>query len=193
MIGNDRVRFCPECKLNVYNFSAMPEDEIQRLVARRDGRLCARWYRRADGTILTSDCPVGFRSRVKRVSKVAGAALTALLSAVPLAAQNEAKPPAPGLVQNHAANQEEETIVVKVADATGAVIPNAEVQVFNELTSETTEGETNGFGTSALDVPAGTYSVQAKASGFHVTKSKVYTLLARSQKSLTLPYNSNQP
>jgi hypothetical protein len=32
MPGNDRVRYCPECKLNVYNFSALSAREIDRLV-----------------------------------------------------------------------------------------------------------------------------------------------------------------
>ena len=40
MVGDDRVRYCPECKLSVYNFSAMTEAEVKRIVAHRDGRLC---------------------------------------------------------------------------------------------------------------------------------------------------------
>jgi hypothetical protein len=52
MQGDDRVRYCPECKLNVYNFSALSPREIERLVAQTEGRLCARYYQRADGTML---------------------------------------------------------------------------------------------------------------------------------------------
>lgn len=61
MVGDDRVRFCGQCKLNVYNLSAMTEEEGTRLIVHKEGKLCAAIYRRADGTILTKDCPVGLR------------------------------------------------------------------------------------------------------------------------------------
>ena len=59
MEGDERVRFCDECELNVYNLSDMPEEEALKLVEEREGRLCLRFYQREDGTVLTSDCPVG--------------------------------------------------------------------------------------------------------------------------------------
>ena len=59
MEGDDRARFCPECELNVYNLSAMTEEEALKLVKEREGRLCVRFYQRRDGTVLTTDCPVG--------------------------------------------------------------------------------------------------------------------------------------
>jgi hypothetical protein len=59
MEGDDRVRFCDECELNVYNLSAMTEDAARKLVEERERRLCVRFYQREDGTVLTSDCPVG--------------------------------------------------------------------------------------------------------------------------------------
>ncbi len=59
MKGDERVRFCDECELNVYNLSDMSEEEALKLVEEREGRLCVRFYQREDGTVLTSDCPVG--------------------------------------------------------------------------------------------------------------------------------------
>jgi len=53
MRGDDRVRHCSACKRNVYNFSAMTEQEIRNLLAQREGRVCGRFYQRRDGTILT--------------------------------------------------------------------------------------------------------------------------------------------
>src|SRR5262245_27470500 len=61
MQGDERVRFCSQCKLNVYNLSAMTEEEGERLIIQKEGKLCARVFRRWDGTILTRDCPVGIR------------------------------------------------------------------------------------------------------------------------------------
>src|SRR5215472_1418422 len=81
MTGDDRVRHCDECKLNVYNLSAMPRTEAERLLAEREGRLCVRYHRRSDGTILTQDCPRGLRAAAQRLSRVAGAALAALMTA----------------------------------------------------------------------------------------------------------------
>jgi hypothetical protein len=60
--GDDRVRFCSHCRLNVYNLSDMPRAEAEQLVREREGRLCVRFYRRRDGTVLTDNCPVGLRA-----------------------------------------------------------------------------------------------------------------------------------
>lgn len=62
MAGDERVRHCTLCSLNVYNFAEMTRDEIRALLLRTEGRVCGRLYRRADGTLLTSDCPTGLRA-----------------------------------------------------------------------------------------------------------------------------------
>ncbi|MBI1763090.1 MAG: hypothetical protein HYR56_16810 [Acidobacteria bacterium] len=64
----ERVRFCSQCKLNVYNLSGMTRTEASALLARTEGRLCVRFYRRADGTVLTQNCPVGLRALKRRVA-----------------------------------------------------------------------------------------------------------------------------
>src|ERR1700682_694727 len=43
MIGDERVRHCAECNLNVYNLSAMCEPEVQKLIVASQGRLCTRF------------------------------------------------------------------------------------------------------------------------------------------------------
>jgi len=74
MKGDDRVRFCASCEKNVYNLSAMPGEEAERLIAEKNGTACVRLYKRADGTVLTADCPVGVRKR--RVRRVVAGAVT---------------------------------------------------------------------------------------------------------------------
>lgn len=171
MIGDDRVRFCPQCKLNVYNFSALPETEIERLIARRDGRLCARWYRRADGTVLTSDCPVGFRMKVKRVSRVAGAALTALLSAAPLAGQNQTKPQQPNLVRIENPIHGDSGILVRVKDPTGAVIPNTSVTLLDSKMTQVSMGKTGPNGELQFTgINSGHYGIRAESPGFAIAE-----------------------
>ncbi len=79
MLGNERQRFCGQCQLNVYNLSGMTKREAENLISHAEGRLCVRFYRRADGTILTQNCPVGLRALKRRISRVATAALSTVL------------------------------------------------------------------------------------------------------------------
>ena len=79
MVGTDRVRFCGQCNLNVYNLSSMTKLDAETLITRNEGRLCVRFYRRADGSILTENCPVGLRAIRRRVSRVARATASAFL------------------------------------------------------------------------------------------------------------------
>ena len=84
MTGDDRVRFCGQCQKHVYNLSEMQRDEAEALVQSvegrlrvgcHDGRLCIRYYRRADGTLLTADCPVGLKAARRRLKLLAGSAV----------------------------------------------------------------------------------------------------------------------
>ncbi len=79
MVGDERVRYCGQCSLHVYNLSGMTKGDAERLVANAEGRLCIRYYKRADGSILTRNCPVGLRAIRRKASRVAGAALSAVL------------------------------------------------------------------------------------------------------------------
>jgi carboxypeptidase family protein len=81
MEGDERMRHCPACNLDVYNFAAMSECEVRALIANNKGRLCARLFRRRDGTILTQNCPVGLRSLKRRLSRIAGAILSVMTPA----------------------------------------------------------------------------------------------------------------
>lgn len=73
MFGDDRKRFCGDCKLNVYNLSDMTRRAAENLLISSEGRLCVRFFRRADGTVLTKNCPVGWQAAKQRVSRVAAA------------------------------------------------------------------------------------------------------------------------
>ena len=81
MYGDDVKRFCKECKLNVYNLSGMTREEAERLVTNAEGRLCIRFYKRPDGTIITQDCPVGW-AKIKQRSRVYATAALSMLMAL---------------------------------------------------------------------------------------------------------------
>ena len=81
MTGDDQVRHCGQCRMNVYNLSEMSEDEALKLVNDREGRLCIQFYRRADGTMLTKDCPVGLRAVRQKIARM-WASTAALIGAI---------------------------------------------------------------------------------------------------------------
>lgn len=61
MSGDDKVRFCALCKKNVYNLSTLTRDEAVGLVKAKEGDMCATFFQRPDGTVMTADCSVGVR------------------------------------------------------------------------------------------------------------------------------------
>jgi hypothetical protein len=95
MVGDDHVRFCGGCEKNVYNLSSLSRDEAEALLVAKEGTLCARIYRRQDGTVLTDDCSVGVRRRRRRRATLAAvggglmAAAAALASRASIATMGE--------------------------------------------------------------------------------------------------------
>lgn len=110
MVGDDRVRFCSECRKNVYNLSVMTEAAALELVRSREG-ICGLLYRRRDGSVLTADCPVGRAAFHRRVLRRVLATAASLLLAVGgrfftptfRAACEEIANPAPSVVPSTAA------------------------------------------------------------------------------------------
>jgi len=82
MKGDDQVRHCTHCRLNVYNLSEMDAEAALTLVRNAEGRMCVRLYRRDDGTIITRDCPKGLRAFRQRAVKRLALAASFVLSAV---------------------------------------------------------------------------------------------------------------
>jgi hypothetical protein len=105
MPGDDRVRSCPVCSRVVYNIAAMNSDEATALIVGREGRLCARLFRRADGTVITADCPAGpveaapVARPMSRYRRTYGLAiiLVALLLAWTVSNTRESRPSGPGV------------------------------------------------------------------------------------------------
>lgn len=78
MSGNDQVRFCSQCYKKVYKFSNLNRAQAIDLVTAHEGRACVAYYRRADGSVMAEECPVGLR-RVQRPFHFARMTATALL------------------------------------------------------------------------------------------------------------------
>jgi len=168
MAGDERVRYCPQCKLDVYNFSEMPDAAVENILSRRNGRLCARFCQRPDGAMSTRNCPVGLRAVVRRVSGFASAALAAVISVGPAFARPPLTVHNPALFQLRPAQT---GIALEVVDPSGAVIPKARIAVLNEKTKVRVEGETDSTRRLQLaDLPEGNYEITVNALGFKVLK-----------------------
>lgn len=82
MRGDDRVRFCGTCEKNVYNLSDMSKRDAERLIREKEGDMCVQLHLRADGTIITDDCPVALRPVRKPMRWLGTIAMMAIAPAV---------------------------------------------------------------------------------------------------------------
>jgi len=172
MKGDARVRHCDSCKLNVYNIAEMTRAEAENLVKNREGRLCVRFYRRTDGTVLTKDCPVGLRAYQKRVARFAGAALTAILGLFSVSfGQKDDKKTINALndkVVKTLTQNKEGSLNGNVLDPNGAVVPGAEINLSKKDNKKNIfKVNTDTNGNYAFDsLAAGIYILEIKSPGF---------------------------
>lgn len=98
MQGDEKRRYCTQCDLYVHNVDQMTADEVEELllpILERGERVCAQLRRRADGTIIVRDCPVGLRAvraHTRRMAARAVALASFLFTTAVLAAQGEKNP-----------------------------------------------------------------------------------------------------
>jgi hypothetical protein len=173
MAGDERVRHCTLCSLNVYNFTEMTRGEVRELLARTEGRVCARLYRRADGTVLTRDCPTGLRAMRQRASRAAAALVAALLSFPSLAFGGTTCKPRLTTRGSNVKLTVERVATAQTAVFAGVVVfdgttlPGVTVVVRDEATKReaVTVTDANGaFTIAALN--EGVYRVELLLSGF---------------------------
>jgi len=172
MVGDERVRHCAECNLNVYNLSAMTERQVQTLIAEHSGqRLCTRFYRRADGTVLTQDCPWSFRAMRRKASRLGAAVLTAFMSVT--VAMGKSKAPR-ATCECSQSQQKDSGIKLTVVDQHGLVIPQAEITLASKSSKETIAGVTGLAGEWNLPkVNAGQYVITVKSKGFRTFSNAI--------------------
>jgi hypothetical protein len=147
MKGGGAVRHCAECDRKVYDLSAMSRRQAEALLAGAEGRLCVRFYRNADGTIHTENCPQGWQSLTRRavilVGSLAGLAARAVASG---------------------------SAVLKgvITDPAGSVVEGAAIVVTNVKTGTKGHATSGGDGSYLLAVEPGTYEFHVEAPGFRM-------------------------
>jgi hypothetical protein len=190
MKGNDQVRFCSQCSLNVHNLSAMTRKEARKLVAASGGRLCVRYYKKPNRRVQTAASQQLHHIK-RRVSKFAAGAFTAALS---LSASVAAQTPSQG--DSSASNKAEAALLIRelssepqgsksssiagtIVDSQGAVIPNASVKLTKDQGVQeqgTTTDNEGKFQFQSLE--AGLYNIKVEANGF--TSQEITNLLVQS-------------
>lgn len=179
MRGTNQVRFCNQCQLNVYNISAMTRKQAEALIANTEGRLCTRLYRRADGTIITQDCPKGLQAVKRRVSRIASAVLSALLGVFTNQTIGWADDGHKNCVHYTAkitriqSNESTEFISGTVYDPNKAVIPKADIVLTHKESKREYRVKSDEDGTyriSGLEV--GEYKIDIFFPGFRIFKKQ---------------------
>ena len=100
MPGTDRTRSCERCQHKVYNLSELTTAEAEALLQSAEGRLCIRFYRRADGTVMTKDCSVGVTARRhRRIAQTVAGVAAAVGSAAALLKPGSPEPIALPVIQ----------------------------------------------------------------------------------------------
>ncbi|HSK70508.1 MAG TPA: ankyrin repeat domain-containing protein [Pyrinomonadaceae bacterium] len=146
MKGNDEVRFCGHCNLNVNNLSAMTRRKALKIVRRSQGRICVRYVQNP-----VDKTPV-FADRLYQITRRAGIAAGVLGASLSLStltyAQGEtvlirrAAEPKTEVSQTDSPEKKDKTKSVlasisgTVRDADRAFAPNVIVTLFNLKTNE---------------------------------------------------------
>jgi hypothetical protein len=176
MNGDNRVRFCGHCQLNVYNISELSRSEAEALIASTEGRLCAKLFRRADGTILTKECPVGLRAVRMRVSKKAAAVFAAMVSLVSVIFGQQSSdkfeksactPQARISRTNPESAFAGAVLSGTLVDPNGGIVGNASITVTNLDSNKTDTTTSNDQGRFEFkSIAAGSYSIKIQLLGF---------------------------
>jgi hypothetical protein len=175
MNGDQSQRYCDQCEKSVYNFSQLTRSQAEALIARTNGKLCARIERRPDGSILTADKSYSLPRFNQKILRIASATMSAALSLAPVVA---AKPIKNLPVLNFSQEQKDKTdpkdkektakIYGTVSDETQAVIPNAKIVLVNFATKHELFTSASSEGTYAFSsIEPGLYNMIVTYPGFH--------------------------
>jgi hypothetical protein len=120
MRGDDRVRFCGQCEKHVYNLSQMTRQQAERLIRKTNGNLCARFERRADGGIVTTEEVLPLPRFNVRFLRIASATMSAALSLAPTAAAKTSKN-LPVLQQQATSTEQQSQVNAETGKISGSI------------------------------------------------------------------------
>jgi hypothetical protein len=172
MVGNDQVRFCEHCSLDVHNLTLLTRSQAERLISRSNGRLCVRYHQDPAGKPAVLPISQKLHSIGRRVSRLAAGAFTATLSISSAVAQNSSSSlldsaNLPNAMQPEVRASFDSSIAGTVTDQNGAVIPGATVFISNRELQDALYVSTDFTGQFKIDrLAAGVYQLRIEAPGF---------------------------
>ena len=147
MARDGHTRFCQSCDKHVHDLSNLTRRQATELLDRSPNGFCARINLDRHGKIIFRDPPTSWLSRASQV---------ALLGVSALAAQAKA------FAQSTVCR-----IELKVTDAAGAVIPQAQIKITHVQDPQPAKtGTANNVGAFTTELPAGQYTIAVERSGF---------------------------
>ncbi|HEY6233357.1 MAG TPA: ankyrin repeat domain-containing protein [Pyrinomonadaceae bacterium] len=170
MAGNDQVRFCEHCSLQVHNLSLMTRSQAERLVSKSNGRLCVRYHQ--DNSRMPGALPLKLHTIGRRVSRLAAGAFTATLSLTTAVAQNSGSSifdnsNLPTATRPDARPALSSSLKGTITDQNGALITNATIYVLSRSSALSLYVSTNSTGQFEVEnLAAGIYQVRVEAPGF---------------------------
>jgi Carboxypeptidase regulatory-like domain len=175
MPGSDQLRHCSACQRTVYNFSEMTSAEVERALDQSGDRVCARIVQRTDGTIMSRGTERTARwSFAAAAPGIAGAALTALLTAGVAQPATVTPQQQSGLVKIADDQGGKSTLTVDVEDVAGAVVPKAQVTIVSKETLARIVSATNDQGVLQFaNLAPGNYDVMVAFAGFATARKSV--------------------
>lgn len=200
MTGNEQVRFCSHCHLNVHNLSEMTPKEVLRLVIRSRGRLCVRYRRSTDGVIETASLlPAKLYQIKRRATRIAAGAFTAALSLSSTAAMAQTNSSSrrlsvsgvemaalKGMPRSTVLESQGSTITGRILDPQGAAIAGSKVTLTNEQTGieqTATTDEEGAFRFQMLE--AGSYTLKVEQVGFKTALIERVVLNGDDEQTIT--------
>jgi carboxypeptidase family protein/ankyrin repeat protein len=187
MTGNDQIRFCKHCDLDVHNLSQMTRSQAQRLIDRSNGRLCVRYHHDSAGQPLTLPVRQKLHRIGQRTSRIAAGAFTATLSVTSAVAQNSTSSQSANWNPPNAAQQDTRwtlgsSIVGTITDQNGAVISGATIFLSNDDMSVSLYVSTDLNGQFKIEsLQLGVYNLRIEAPGFAAEQTAAVYLQANGE------------
>lgn len=184
MSGNERVRFCSHCSKHVNNLSEMTRKEAARFVRGSGGDICIRYI--ADPVTRQPMFANQLLQITRRAPGIAAGVMTASMSLstaayaqggiAPVAIDNAVVRVEGKSCDDNAKNKTESKakgkITGTVTDPNGAVIPNANVNLFSSVRAMATSSDADG-NYKFENLSPGTYRIEITSPGFVTNISEI--------------------
>jgi hypothetical protein len=200
MRGDDRARFCTLCNLHVYNIAELTRKQAVALISETEGRLCARIYRRSDGTVITKDCPVGLRAFRRRAARVTGAVFATIVTlSTSVFGQKPSKKDHPSsnkqvTISRQNSDIEPGAFEGTVLDATGAVVLGVRIKITDRKSGKSIELTSNDEGYFRIEaLGPSVYDLSAESAGFKKFEVTELTIAAKETVTVTLTLTVADP